>query len=228
MSELGNKQVFAKNLQRYMNKENIDRYKLCKDLNFKYSTVSEWLAAKKYPRIDKIEILANYFHILKSDLIEESKTANNSDYIKLPAPTITEDYTEIPVIGEIAAGFNHIAYESWEGETVPIPNHYLKGHNHSEYFILNVKGSSMYPLYQDGDQVLVLKQSTLNHSGQIGAILYNDECATLKKVEYVMGEDWMKLIPINPNFEPELIEDEDLEHCRVIGIPRLLIREIND
>lgn len=148
-------------------------------------------------------------------------------YKNLPSPTITEDYTEIPVIGEIAAGYNHIAYESWEGETIPIPNYYLKGHNHSEYFILNVKGSSMYPLYHDGDQVLILKQSTLNYSGQIGAILYNDECTTLKKVEYVMGEDWMKLIPINPNYEPELIEGEGLEHCKVIGIPKLLIREIS-
>lgn len=158
----------------------------------------------------------------------ETENDKKSDYINLPPPNITEDYTEIPVIGEIAAGYNHIAYENWEGETVPIPNHYLRGHDRSEYFVLTVKGSSMYPLYQDGDQVLILKQSTLNHSGQIGAVLYNDECATLKKVEYIMGEDWLKLIPINPNYEPELIEGEALEHCRVIGIPKLLIRDIKD
>lgn len=158
----------------------------------------------------------------------ETENDKKSDYINLPPPNITEDYTEIPVIGEIAAGYNHIAYENWEGETVPIPNHYLRGHDRSEYFVLTVKGSSMYPLYQDGDQVLILKQSTLNHSGQIGAVLYNDECATLKKVEYVMGEDWLKLIPINPNYEPELIEGEALEHCRVIGIPKLLVRDIKD
>lgn len=34
-------------------------------------TVNDWISAKKYPRIDKIEILANYFGILKSDLIED-------------------------------------------------------------------------------------------------------------------------------------------------------------
>ena len=34
------------------------------------STFNEWMKAKKYPRIDKIEMLANYFGILKSDLIE--------------------------------------------------------------------------------------------------------------------------------------------------------------
>ena len=156
----------------------------------------------------------------------ETENDNKSYYINLPPPTITEDYSEIPVSGGIAAGYNRIAYENWEGETVPIPNHYLKGHNLSDYFVLNVNGSSMYPMYQDGDQVLILRQSTLNHSGQVGAILYNDEFATLKKVEYVMGEDWLKLVPINPNYEPELIEGEALEHCRVMGIPKLLIRDI--
>ena len=38
------------------------------------ATMSDWLNEKKYPRIDKIEILANYFQILKSDLIEEKLT----------------------------------------------------------------------------------------------------------------------------------------------------------
>ena len=41
-------------------------------------TVNEWIKAKKYPRIDKIEILADYFGILKSDLIED-KTQKSSD-----------------------------------------------------------------------------------------------------------------------------------------------------
>lgn len=66
-----NKLILAKNLAFYMSQKGVDRYKLCEDLNFKYSTVSEWLSANKYPRMDKIEILANYFNINKSDLIEE-------------------------------------------------------------------------------------------------------------------------------------------------------------
>ena len=61
----------------------------------------------------------------------------------------------------------------------------------------------MYPLYMDGDKVLILKQSTLNRSGEIGAILYNGDNATLKKVEYVEGEDWMKLVPVNPEYPPK-------------------------
>ncbi len=70
MSDLGNKLVFASNLKKYMDLHNIDRNHLCRELGFKYTTVCEWLSAKKYPRIDKIELLANYFNIQKSDLIE--------------------------------------------------------------------------------------------------------------------------------------------------------------
>ena len=74
-----NKIILSKNLVYYMENNNIDRNKLCKDLGLKYSTVSEWISAKKYPRIDKIEILANYFGINKSDLIEEQSMTPNPD-----------------------------------------------------------------------------------------------------------------------------------------------------
>ena len=81
-------------------------------------------------------------------------------------------------------------------------------------------------LYIEGDKVLVLRTDTLDHSGQIGLILYNDTEATLKKVEYAEGEEWMRLVPVNPEYEPRLIRGEALAHCRVLGVPRLLIREL--
>ena len=86
----------------------------------------------------------------------------------------------------------------------------------------------MYPHYQNNDKVLILKQSTLDHSGEVGAVLYEGECATLKKVEYKEGEDWLKLIPINPEFMPKLIKGSDLEQCRIIGKPTYLIRDLNN
>lgn len=150
----------------------------------------------------------------------------NDDYEKLLPPEITSDVTVFPVIGTVAAGYNELAVEDWSGETVSVPTEYLKGHNKDEFFVLSVHGDSMYPLYMDGDKVFILKQSTLNRSGEIGAILYNGDNATLKKVEYVEGKDWMKLIPINPAYPPKTIEGSDLEQCHVLGVPRLLIRSI--
>lgn len=170
---------------------------------------------------DKIEMVAE---ILKTT---PAKLMGWEDPDRYLSPTITDDVVTFPVIGEIAAGYDEIAVEDWSGETVEVPKSYLRGRDRSEFFVLSVHGDSMYPLYQDGDKVLILRQSTLNRSGDVGAIVYDSEYATLKKVEYVQGEDWLRLIPINPNYPPREITGSDLEQCRVLGIPTLLVREIN-
>ena len=82
MSDLGNKEVFAENLNYYMKMYNKDRNEICKILEIPYTTLSDWLNAKKYPRIDSIELLANYFNIQKSDLIED-KNKKVTDELEL-------------------------------------------------------------------------------------------------------------------------------------------------
>ena len=66
-----NKSIFAKNLQYWMDVNKKTRRDVCEALGFSYYTFSDWVNGKKYPRMDKVEMLANYFGILKSDLIEE-------------------------------------------------------------------------------------------------------------------------------------------------------------
>lgn len=75
MNNLGNKEVMARNIQYYLNRNDKDRIDLCKDLGLKYSTVSNWLQGVKYPRIDKIELMARYFGITKADLVEDHTAA---------------------------------------------------------------------------------------------------------------------------------------------------------
>lgn len=70
MSDLGNKEVFARNLKKYIDLSGKDRKELADTWGFPYSTVTDWINGKKYPRIDRIETMANYFGILKSDLVE--------------------------------------------------------------------------------------------------------------------------------------------------------------
>lgn len=211
------KRIFAKNLNSIMEECDRTPSDIVNLLGVSKSTVSSWRNGEKMPRMDKIEALANYFGCLKSDLIEQKS---------LRAPEVTEDTVIFPVIGEIAAGYDYPAYEDWSGETVEIPKSYLHGRSRDDFFVLSVKGDSMYPQYMDGDKVLILKQSTMNRSGEIGAIIYDGDMATLKKIEYMDGEDWVKLIPINPEYTPKTIRNEDLEQCHVLGIPRLLVREI--
>lgn len=174
-----------------------------------------------------IQKLASYFDVSPIMFVDGNAPAS-SKFDNLPEPNITEDYTSFPVIGEVAAGYEHVAIEDWEGDVVDIPNQYLQGHNKSDFFVLKIKGDSMIPLYHEGDKVFILKQSSMDYSGQIGVVIYGDDKGTLKRVEYAQGENWMRLVPLNLNHPIIKIENEDLEHCRVIGIPKLLIREIKD
>ena len=70
MSDLGNKEVMAQNIKYYLRKNDVTQTDMCKTLGFKMSTVSDWMHARTYPRIDKIEMMSNYFGIEKSDLVE--------------------------------------------------------------------------------------------------------------------------------------------------------------
>ena len=203
LSELGNKQVFANNLQKYMNKTEIDRYKLCEDLNFKYSTVSEWLAAKKYPRIDKIEILANYFNILKSDLIED-KDENIYKYKNvIPLPKTSK----IPLLGEIACGEPIFANENIECD-VDLPE------NIRADFALKCKGDSMIDAHiYNGDIVYIRQQATVN-DGEIAAVLIENE-ATLKR--FYKSGDTVTLMPCSTKCQPFVYSGAELENIRILG-----------
>lgn len=209
--------AFGNTLKKLRTREKLTQTQLANELGLKFSTISMYERGEREPDFETMETIADYFNVSMDYL--HGKT-------KLNSPTITEDTVTYPVIGEVAAGYDKIAVEDWDGDTVEIPTEYLKGRRPDEFFVLRVKGDSMYPIYIDGDKVLILKQSTVNNSGDVGVVIYDDDCGTLKKVEFVKGEDWLELIPINPMYRPERIEGEKLEHCNVIGIPKLLIREI--
>ena len=68
---LGNKEIMAKNIKKYMAIKGVNQTEMCNALGFKFMTLSDWLHAKTYPRIDKIELMANYFGVPKSDLVED-------------------------------------------------------------------------------------------------------------------------------------------------------------
>ena len=83
MSNIGNKETFAKNLLYYLEWSGRNQKEVAEAIGVTPASLNEWTKAKKYPRIDKIELLARYFGILKSDLIEEK-----GDKKSLPSKTL--------------------------------------------------------------------------------------------------------------------------------------------
>ena len=204
MSDLGNKEIFARNLKHYMAINNKNRVDVCSDLDIPYSTFTDWYNGNIYPRIDKIEMLANYFEIKKSDLVEDKSDEQEHN----------SNSAVVFIYGSIPAG---IPMECIEDiiDTEEIPIEMLKGGK--QYFGLKVKGNSMEPEYLDGD-TLILEKADDCENGDDCVVMVNGNDGTFKRV--FKNENGIILQPLNPTYSPMVYTNEQIESLpvRIIGI----------
>lgn len=186
---LGNKETMAKNIKRLMALNQVNATDVCNALGFKAPTFSDWVNAKTYPRIDKIEAMSNYFGVSKADLVEDQLPSDAISY----APT-----QRIPILGRISAGLPLYAEEQIEGYTYTDLNH------GGEYFALRVHGDSMDALgIKEGYLVIVRRQDYVDN-GTICVVLVGDNEATMKR--FYQDGDTVTLMPqsTNPNHMPQI------------------------
>lgn len=202
MSSIGNKIVMSKNLRRLLAERGIDRKKICEDLGFAYTTFTDWYNGAKYPRIDKIEMMANYFGVPKSALIEEQpELPSNMHPVRWREP--------VPLIGDIACGTPILAEQNIT-DYVQTPEHVYCD------FALKCHGDSMINAgIRDGDIVYIRQQCVVDN-GQIAAVLVGDEEATLKRF-YRVG-DTVTLNAENPAFPPLVFVGEEVSQVHIIGL----------
>lgn len=100
-----NRRIMAENIQRLMHEHGKSRREVCMDLGIKYTTLTEWINGGKYPRIQNIEMLAQYFGVPKSVLVEDpfkhTESVNENDrrmvaaYGKMKRELTAEDIDDI-------------------------------------------------------------------------------------------------------------------------------------
>ena len=93
MGNSNNKQIMAENIQYYMKLKGKTRQQVCNSIGVKYTTFTDWVKGNAYPRIDKIELMTDYFGISKSDLVEEK-------YISSKFPKIIDYYNQLNDFGK--------------------------------------------------------------------------------------------------------------------------------
>ncbi len=191
-------------------------YTLDREIGLTRGSITNWRLGKAKPSADALTKIADYFHVSVDYLLGRTDNPNFNSELKLPDNLTPEEVVMFPVIGMIAAGYDGNVSFDPTGDEIPVPECLLKTHNPNDYFVLQVIGNSMLPTYHNGDKVLIRKTDSVD-SGTIAAVGFDTENATLKKVEYAKGENWMKLIPLNPDFPVKEIKGADLDLCHVYG-----------
>lgn len=190
--------ILASNLKDLADKKRVTQADIIRDLGLSESTVRSWFNGEKYPRIQKLQLLAEYFNVPRSRLTE--KRAENLSIATLK---------RIPVLGEIACGDpitadeNIIDYRDEIAEQLPT----------GDLFYLKAKGESMSPTITNGSYVLIKVQPNVEN-GEIAAVLVNgDTEATLKRVKH--QGDIVMLVADNPDYMPYVITKDN--PARIIG-----------
>lgn len=174
-------------------------------------------------RIDKLEPIAKALHTTPAYLMGWDESSGST---RASAEDNVSGFSYVQYAGPVAAHFDATPTE--EHVYRQIPPEWLGRRLPEDFFIASVDGNSMYPHYQHGDDILCLRCNDMEHSGRVGIIVFGDGEATLKKIEYKDREDWIDLVPFNPEYTTKRIEGADLEQCRVVGRVIRVIRSVDD
>lgn len=205
MGNLGNKKIMAENITYYMNKHQKSRNDMCEALGVKYTTFTDWVKGNSYPRIDKIELMANYFGISKADLVEKRNS------------TSTKNGVTINVLGRVAAGIPIDCVE----EIIDTEEITQDMASTGEFFGLQIHGDSMEPRMKDGDVVIVRQQNDAKTDNIVIAVVNGNEATCKRLKKYAEG---IALISTNPSYEPMYFSNKEIAEkpVRIIGVVKEL------
>ncbi|QRG86404.1 LexA family transcriptional regulator [Bulleidia sp. zg-1006] len=185
-NNLGNKETMADNIKYYMKKFNKSRMDMCNALGVKYTTFTDWVKGNSYPRIDKIELMANYFGITKSDLVEVRDTLT-----EIPMSNIVfDDYFPLHYYSGLSAGSFEELLEAEPDSVVYVPIIFQGRKKRLHAFKVN--GTSMNNVIPDGSIVVIedTHNNAMRYSDGTIIIAFMDGTATVKRL-YSSGNQIM-------------------------------------
>lgn len=212
-----NKAIFASNLKHFMKMRNKTQIDIAEQLDVSQSTVSDWINGNKYPRIDKLQQLADYFDVLKSDLSED-KSAEKRNRVDIINDSV---YLNVPIYSPLSCGSGMFIEDRIE-DYLSFTDRLLNPTN--EYFCQVASGDSMIDEnIQDGD-LLVFEKTSNILNGQIGCFCVDENMATCKKFYKDDASAIITLQPANRAYAPIIVTVETM-NFHVVGKLALVINK---
>lgn len=231
--DLGNKRIMSNNIKRHLAQRGLNVKDFSTEMDFKYTTVLDWVNAKTYPRIDKIELMARYFGVDKSDLVEEynpikekqsttkqildnvfSKLeTNRQDKVVSYAQSELDEQNKEKLVQlfpynvqeKLSAGTGYGYFDDGNSDTV----YYDKQYDYD--FASWIFGDSMLPDYPNGD-VALIKACPFEYDGCVYAVDWDGQ-SYIKKV--YKEEKGLRLVSTNEKYSDKFAPFT--EEPRIIG-----------
>ena len=202
-----------------LDKNNLKQKDLMDYLNLEKSTFSGWKAGKSSSYKKHISEIAQFFNVSTDYLLNDNEDTDNSILSNIESLPNDKVYM-IPVYESVSAGFGAYACSDIVDY---IPLFIKNSADAADTLCIKVTGDSMYPKIEDGDIIVVRKQSSVD-SGQIAVVLIDNEDGVVKKVVY--DKNSVELISINPMYPPRYFVGSDIHRLSIVGLVKQIIKDI--
>lgn len=190
---------FKTRLKQLRNERGISQRQLAEFLKVAPSTISMYENGQREPNFEVLESLADFFNVDLNYLLGKTNKTT-----KIILDSKFSKGIKIPVLGTVPAGIPITAVEDIiDYEEIP-----KSWENQGEFFGLKIKGDSMYPTLENGDVVIVKKQSTADN-GDTVIVMVNGDDATCKR--YERSDTGIMLIPNNNAYAPAFYTNKEIE-----------------
>ena len=208
---MNSRDIFINNLKAIMKERKVSRRQLAEGLNIPYTTLTDWCTGRIFPRVEKINLIADYFNIKKSDLIEEI-TDEDDD-------ALYDDVVKVDVFSKLFLDSVWcLKNESFKIDEELIPPEWIK--NHQSYFGLIMNDNSMDPEFHKDDYLIIRECKKMDKDGFYCVLEKDSDYAKIRKLIHI--NDGIMVMPLNmsDNIQPKtyLKGTLEFESLRIIGI----------
>lgn len=195
MTDEEQKIIFAKNLNYYVYTSGKQQKEIAEDLDFNTKTFNGWCKGLSLPTMGKVQKIADYFGIGKSDLLDDK-----SEHSKINSSI---KGVKINVLGRVAAGIPIEAVEDII-DTEEITEELART---GKFFGLQIKGDSMTPNICNGDIVIVRQQDDAENGDTVIATVNGSDAVCKRLRKYKEG---IELVSNNPSYDPMEFSNKDI------------------
>lgn len=208
------KNIFADNLNRLLSESGKNQSDLVTHFGITASTVSDWCNAKKYPRVDKMQMLADYFGIKKSDLTEKQKPRDEVlEELKKMFKEMTNEEIPfnrvIPVYRSVSFIDNALHFEGFVKRTFTEDVEDFENH-----IALLIPSNELEPEFSATDIAIIHLQSELIDNRYF-YLFTKDNKARIRKVIFTDNDNQVILKADNPQLDVLICSVSDI---KVVGI----------
>lgn len=208
---MNSRDIFINNLKAIMKERKVSRRQLAEGLNIPYTTLTDWCTGRIFPRVEKINLIADYFNIKKSDLIEEI-TDEDDD-------TLYDDVVKVDVFSKLFLDSVWcLKNESFKIDEELIPPEWIK--NHQSYFGLIMNDNSMDPEFHKDDCLIIKECKKMDKDGFYCVLEKDSDYAKIRKLIHINDGIMVMSLNMSDNIQPKtyLKGTLEFESIRIIGI----------